>query len=83
MTVAKQVKEFGAKVNKDGLGGYYIYTGKNFTVKFNSEECVTKYWEVNLYDNCPLEIEQQLDGYNKFDTKNELVFELLSIDKKY
>jgi len=83
MSVSKQVKDFGAKVKKDGLGGYYIYIGKNFTVKFNSDECVTKFWEVNLYDNCPSEIEKELKGYNRFDTKNELVFELLNLDKRF
>ena len=41
MTVSQQVKEFGAKVKKDGCAGYYIYEGRNFTVHFSLEECET------------------------------------------
>ena len=80
MSVSKLVKEFGSKIEKE-FAGYYIYKGKNFTVKFNSDECVSKYWYVNLYDNCPEIISKELYDYNKFDTKYQLIYELLNIDK--
>jgi len=80
MRLSKLVKEFGAKVEKE-LAGYYIYKGKNFTVKFNSEECETSWWEVNLYDECPNVVYNEFYDYNKYETKKEIVGILLNIDK--
>ena len=81
LTVSQKVKQFGAKVKKDGLAGYYIYIGKNITVKFNVEECETKYWSINEYqDNLHPVVKESAWSYNNYETKNDLVWDLLNLD---
>lgn len=82
MTVAEQVKQFGAQVKKDGCAGYYIYEGRNFTVQFYLEECVTKYWAVDLYENDNEAIREQFWNYNQHETKKECVYSLLCLDQE-
>ena len=80
-SLSNKVKEFGSKVKRDGPSGYYEYIGKNFTAKFNSEECETKWWEVNL--DCesldPSVLESFRDG-NNFERKADVVWNLLQLD---
>jgi hypothetical protein len=78
LTVAQKVKQFGAKVKKDGLAGYYIYIGKNITVKFNAEECEDKYWAINTRG--ATQVVKELAGdWNRYETKNDLVWDLLNL----
>jgi hypothetical protein len=81
-TLSQKMKEFGAKNVKDGFGGFYKYLGKNFKADFNFAECDSKWWEVDLYSSDVDErVFQEFEGYNKFDTKAELVWLLLCLDK--
>ena len=84
------LKQFGAKVKKDGLGGYYIYEGVNFKVKFNSEYCVGSKptWRLNVWED---DVDKKLldeltDGFivddGGFETKREIVGWLYQIDKR-
>jgi hypothetical protein len=84
-TVSQKVRDFGARVKRDGKGGgYYIYIGKNFTVEFNIEECETKYWSVNdLQDDLDPIVKQDIYQYNNYETKNDLVWNLLNLDMNY
>tara|TARA_R110001592_G_scaffold10244_4_gene53516 strand:+ start:168 stop:446 length:279 start_codon:yes stop_codon:yes gene_type:complete len=81
------LKEAKVKVTKDGCAGYYIYNGINFTVKFNSEECETSWWEVNIfYNECPKEVEKNYswlgnDCCNQWETKRELILDLFELDQ--
>lgn len=86
--ITNQMKEFGAKVKKE-MAEYYIYVGKNFTIKFNKEYCETSWWEINiLEDNINPVIYHQFDhmydGYGTtFERKIDLVAFLLQLDKDY
>jgi hypothetical protein len=84
-TLSEQVKEFGARVKKEhGFGGYYIYEGKNFTVKFNEASCETTWWEVNIDDDdVDPKVFNQFDEHNMFERKKDVVQELLLLDKYY
>ena len=88
--IPQLLKEFGAKVKKDGLAGYYIYEGVNFKVKFNSEYCVSSKptWEVALYeDNVDKRLLAEFTNeigvveFNAYETKGDLVWNLFNIDK--
>ena len=82
-TVSQKVKEFGAKVKKDGCAGYYTYIGRNFKANFNSEEGVTKHWEVDLLsDDVDERVNEQFYDYNQYDTKAEVVWILLGLDQQ-
>ena len=82
-SVADQVKEFGAKVIREkGYIGYYIYKGVNFTVGFNSAECESSWWEVNHWDDgVHPAIVEAFEDYNVYDTKSEVINQLLNLDK--
>ena len=76
------VKEFGAKVTKK-MKGWYIYNGVNFTVEIFEDSCETSWWEVVMDGEIhPAVIEEIPMDYNNFNTKSELVFLLLQIDKE-
>lgn len=81
------LKEAKVKVTKDGGAGFYIYNGINFSVKFNSEEFDTKYWEINTYyDNCPKAVQMNYshlgnDCCNQWETKGDLVWDLFEFDQ--
>ena len=80
-SVSNQVIRFGAKVTRLKTHiGYYTYHGVNFTAQFNSAECETEWWEVNIWDDAEELIIEAFEGYNTFDTKNEVVGQLLQLD---
>tara|TARA_R110000772_G_C13019230_1_gene410366 strand:+ start:39 stop:437 length:399 start_codon:yes stop_codon:yes gene_type:complete len=86
-SVSNQVKRFGAKVIKE-IGGYYIYNGVNFTAKFNIEHCVSSVWQVDIYSedaNAVIVSHFDCNGdyENTFDTKKDLLWALLNIDKEF
>jgi hypothetical protein len=82
LTIAEQVKEFGAKVKRNGVGGYYVYHGKNFVVRFNQDWCETKWWEVAYWEeNVDERVVEYFEGWNQYDTKSDLVGVLLNLDK--
>ena len=82
MTVAQQVKAFGAKVTKV-TRGMYTYNGKNFTVDFDNTCEIDGYaWEVSLVSRkLPAELEEMLYDGNYFETKSDLVWLLLNVDQ--
>ena len=87
-TAAKQARAFGAKVTQqrrtDGkpLAGYYIYTGVNFTAKFNSAACETSYWEVDLWDDNASEVViNEFRQDNMFERKTDVLWALLCLDR--
>ena len=82
MSVTKAVKQFGAKIEKNEVSGYYTYVGKNFTCKFNEEQCVLKWWEVNIHDDCPKEVVDHFEHFNDFNLKREVVQSLLELDRE-
>lgn len=82
-TVTQQVKEFGAKVKKNGCSGYYKYIGKNFIAEFNEASCESTWWEVDVWsDNVNPIIEKEFNEYNNFERKKEVVFCLLQLDQE-
>lgn len=88
LTVSERVRDFGARVKKDGCAGYYIYEGVNFKAKFNEASCENTWWEVDLfsdwaYENLDKKVHHTFEDYNVYDTKNELVSALLAIDEDW
>jgi len=71
-----------SKVQRDGGPGYYKFIGTNFVTEFNSVECETKWWEVNLYaeedDHLILDV---FSDHNHFELKREAVGTLKALDK--
>lgn len=83
-TVTQQVKEFGAKVVKNGPSGYYRYIGKNFTADIYEDSCVTTWWAVDIWqDNADPIVEEHFKEYNTFDRKKDVVWALLTLDQNY
>jgi hypothetical protein len=82
-TLSMLMKEFGSKSKKDGVPGYYIYEGVNFTVKFNEASCERTWWEVAYWDDNTL-TKEQIEGfedYNQWDTKGEVLSGLFHMDQ--
>ena len=84
MTVAQQVKAFGAKVTKV-TRGMYTYHGKNFVVDFDDTCEIEGYrWEVSLVSRkLPAALEVMLYDGNYFERKSDLVWLLLNVDRDW
>lgn len=78
-SISNQVKRFGAKVVKSGGG--YEYIGKNFNCYLFLDGCETDFW-TSSYEGDDNKIYSEVSEYGyKFDTKNDVVNFLLSLDK--
>ncbi len=76
-SVSNQLKDNGLKVTKKGGG--YMYNGKNFSVEVFLDGCVTDFWTIYLVDASE-ELVEEFKDYNKFDTKNEVIWALFQFD---
>ena len=76
-SVSNQLKDNGLKVTKKGGG--YLYNGKNFSVEVFLDGCVTDFWTIYL-DDANEDVVEMFKDYNKFDTKNEVIWSLFQFD---
>lgn len=79
--VSIKMDKFGVQSKRIGAG-CYSYIGRNFTQQYGSAECVTKWWEVEYWeDNThPRVIEYFESMGNKFDSKLDVLAELVGLD---
>ena len=79
-SVANQMKDNGLKVTKKR--GTYLYNGKNFSVEIFLDGCVTEFWTVDLEDNSPQFLIDEVEGWNNnnFERKVDAIETLFRID---
>ena len=79
-SVANQLKDNGVKVTNKGGG--YLYNGKNFSVEIFLDGCVTDFWTVDLEDNSPQFLIDEVEAWNNnnFERKADAIGTLFNID---
>lgn len=79
-SIYNQMKDNGVKVTKVSAA-YYMYNGKNFSVSFNEDACVSVFWEVNIDDeDTPQFLTDEFREFNQFERKADVVNVLFGLD---